>query len=528
MSSPARSLSLAAALLAGAGSVTATLHQSTASPPRNQVLEVMKRATRFMVEEVSTNGGYLWNYLPDRSRRWGELEARPTQIWLQPPGTPTMGHLFLDAYHATGDEYYYRAAEAVGGALIWAQHPSGGWNYLADSAGERSLREWYDTIGRNAWRMEEFQHLWDNATFDDAGTATSATFLLRLYVEKRDPKYKPALDKAIGFVLDSQYPIGAWPQRFPLRAEFSHHGQPDYTSYLTFNDGVAAENIDLLLMCHQALGDRRVLDAITRGMAAVLVTQLGPPQPGWALQYTADLQPAAARTYEPKALATHTTAANIELSLRFYRLTGDTRFLARIPEALDWLQKLALPAGVGRPGDTHPTFVEIGTNKPLYVHRQGSNVVNGKYYVDHDPARTLAHYSAFRRLDVAGLRTRYEQLRTMSRAEATAGSPLLADTGAIPLDRFFIPPRGTELTVADAVAGLNEQGYWPARLGLTSHPFTRQGSATIAPGDFSQAHVGDETDTSPFPDATLMGISTNAYIRHMAVLLRAVDVGAGR
>jgi hypothetical protein len=170
---------------------------------------------------------------------------------------------------------------------------------------------------------------------------------------------------------------------------------------------VSGENVEFLVMCHQALGaERRVLDAITRGMNAVLVTQLAAPQPGWALQYTTDLKPAAARSYEPRALATHTTAANIELLLRFHRLTGDARFLARIPEALDWLQGLALPPGVGRPGDTHPTFVELGTNKPLYVHRRGSNVVNGKYYVNYDPAKTPGHYSAFRRLDVAGLRRR--------------------------------------------------------------------------------------------------------------------------
>ena len=64
------------------------------------------------------------------------------------------------------------------------------------------------------------------------------------------------------------------------------------------------------------------------------------------------------------------------------------------------------------------------------MHRQGSNVVNGRYYVDYSPDRTPAHYSAFRRLDVAGLRTQYEQLRAMSRAEATAGSPLMAGPGA--------------------------------------------------------------------------------------------------
>jgi PelA/Pel-15E family pectate lyase len=522
MSSPARRSALAAVLIGFAASIAAA--QPAIPQSRDQILETMKRATRFMVEEVSTKGGYVWSYLPDRSRRWGELEARDTQIWLQPPGTATMGHLFLDAYHATGDEYYYRAADSVAGALIWAQHPSGGWNYVADFAGDRSLREWYDTVGRNAWRMEEFQHYWGNATFDDAGTAESAKFLLRLYVEKRDPKYKPALDKAIAFVLDSQYPIGAWPQRFPLQYEFSHHGNADYTSYITFNDDVAGENIDFLVMCYQALGNPRVLDAITRGMSAFLVTQLGAPQPGWALQYTLDLKPAAARTYEPLSLATHTTATNLELLMRFYRLTGDTRFLARIPEALDWLQALTLPPGVAtRPGTTHPTFIELGTNKPLYVHREGSNVVNGRYYVDHSPEKTLAHYSAFRRVDVAGLRKQFEELRSMSREEAMRGSPLRAGAGMMPLTRFFVVERSGGPTVGETVAALNKDGYWPGPLGYNSHPFTRQGGSQVAPGDFSQTHVGDETDTSPFPDAALNGISTTAYIRHMSVLIRALD-----
>lgn len=527
MSSPARIITLVAALLAL--TVPAALTQPAAAPSRDQILDAMKRATRFMAEEVSTNGGYVWSYLPDRSRRWGELEARDTQIWLQPPGTATMGHLFLDAFRATQDEYYYRAAEAVAGALVWAQHPSGGWNYVADFAGDRSLQEWYDTVGKNAWRMEEFQHHWGNATFDDAGTSESAKFLLRLYLEKRDPKYKVPLDKAIAFVLDSQYPIGAWPQRYPLQYEFSHHGNPDYTSYLTFNDDVASENIDFLLMCYQSLGDRRLLDAIRRGMNAFIVMQQGPPQPGWALQYTPDLQPAAARTYEPNALATHTTATNLGLLMRFYRLTGETKFLARIPEVLDWLEGLTLPPGVAtRPGTTHPTFIEIGTNRPLYVHREGSNVVNGRYYADYSPSKPLAHYGAFRRVDVPALRKQYAELQAMSRAEATRSSPLTAGAGMMPLPRFFAVERAGGPSVVEALAALNKEGYWPGRLGYNSHPFTRHGSREIAPGDFSQTHVGDETDTSPFPDDALVGISTAAYVRHMSVLIRALDDGAGQ
>ena len=104
----------------------------------------------------------------------------------------------LDAYHATGDEYYYRAADAAASALAAGQLPEGGWNYVIDFAGDRSLHEWYATIGQNAWRLEEFQHDWGNGTFDDGGTADSTKLLLRLYLEKRDPRVKAALEKAFG------------------------------------------------------------------------------------------------------------------------------------------------------------------------------------------------------------------------------------------------------------------------------------------------------------------------------------------
>jgi len=499
--------------------------QRPSSPDREQITDAMKRATIFMVERVSTNGGYVWSYLPDLSRRWGELEARATQIWIQPPGTATMGHLFVDAYHATKDEYYYQAAEKVAGALMSAQHSSGGWDYLADFAGETSLREWYETIGRNAWRMEEFQYYWGNATFDDAGTAESAKFLLRMYVEKRDAKYKAALEKAVRFVLDSQYAIGAWPQRFPP-PHASSAGYPAYASYITFNDDVAAENIDFLLMNYQALGDTRVLDAIARGMNAFLVTQQPPPQPGWALQYTLDLKPAAARTYEPKALATHTTATNVGLLLKFYRLTGDLKFLARMREALDWLDALVLPPGIATKGGTHPTFIELGTNKPLYVHRKGSNVVNGRYYVDYNATATLGHYSAFRRIDVAGLRTQYARAKALSPAETKKASPLAANADRRPLAPFFAVDTSVARSAADAIADLTADGYWSAPLGYNSHPFRGRGSSEVAPGDFSQTHVGDETDTSPFPDPRLTGISTAAYIRNMSALIRALDSGS--
>jgi hypothetical protein len=526
---PARSARLAGScllVLLGGLAAVGSRAQNTAPPSRQDVETSMRRATQFMVEKVAHRGGYLWNYLPDFSRRWGEMEARETMIWLQPPGTSSMGHVFLDAYHATGDDYYYRAAEQVGAALIWGQHPSGGWNYVVDFAGDRSLRDWYATVGRNAWRLEEFQHYYGNATFDDQVSTDAATFLLRLYLEKLDARYKGPVDRAIAFVVDSQYPIGGWPQRFPLRYEFSKRGGADYTSYLTFNDDVAWENISFLLLCYQVLGDQRLLDPITRGMSFFLVSQQGAPNPGWALQYTLDLKPAAARTYEPLSLATHTTASNIEHLITFYELTGDTRYLARVPEAIDWLERVKLPkpdAG----GRTHPTFIELQTNRALYVHRRGTNVANGEYYVDYDARRPIGHYSPTRKIDTAALRARYEQARAADVQALIKRSPLAAGTGAIELPRFFAqryaPPANRDLVdqARATLAALNATGFWPAPLPQTSHPYRGVAKKSEGTGDFAATHVGDEFDTSPFTEtAKTTSISTAEYLRNMNVLIQ--------
>lgn len=514
-----------------AGLVAVAVSAHAAEPPaRETVLAAMRQATAFMMDSVSHEGGFVWSYLPDRSRRWGELEARPSMIWIQPPGTGSVGHLLLDAWSATGDARYYDAAERVASALVRAQHPSGGWNYLHDFAGDASLREWYATVGRNAWRLEEFQRYEGNATFDDGGTAEATKFLLRLYDVGRDARHRPAVDRALAFFLDSQHHSGAWPQRWPPAAVPSHGGA-DYTRFLTFNDNVAAENIDTLLLAHRVLGEERLRDAARKAMMAYLAT-LGPaPQAGWAMQYTPDLEPAAARTFEPKALATHATARNVDQLLVFYKETGDPRFLARVPEVLAWLESCRLPPERWVDGRAFPTFLELGTNKPLYLHRTGSNAANGRYFANHDPAHTVGHYSSFREIDLDGLRRRYEEAKA-----APAPAPATAETG---LARFYTlkerstsdrndveDPNAPSLNTraADLLKALEPSGWWPTPLRMTSHPYRGPARQVAAAGDFGGTFVGDETDTSPFRDpAPVTGISTIGYIRNMGVLIRWLE-----
>jgi hypothetical protein len=288
------------------------------------------------------------------------------------------------------------------------------------------------------------------------------------------------------------------------------------------------------------LGDPRALDAIYRAMDSFVITQQGQPQPGWGMQYTVtDLKPVGARTYEPDALTTHTTANNLTQLMNFYELTGDTKFLARVGEGIDWLDKVKLKTP--RPdGRTHPTYIEIGTDRPIYVHRRGSNVVNGEYYWDYSPEKTLAHYGAWRKIDTAALRARYERLKATPPDVASKDSPLKART-LVPLPRYFAtrdletsdlnlrakdpsPKTITPQVAEGLVKGLNAEGYWPTPLVATSHPYTGMTPPAKPDGDYSQTHVGDMSDTSPYPtDKPVMGISTGTYIQNMTSLIDYLD-----
>lgn len=495
-----------------------------------EVEKAMLEASIFMVNQVSTNGGYVWYYLPDFSRRWGEMEAYKTMIWLQHPGTVSMGNLFLNAYEATKNEFYYEAAQKAAHAIIWGQSNEGGWNYMIDFAGDRSLKKWYNTIGKNGWRLEEFQHYYGNSTFDDDITSDAARFLLRIYLEKLDPAYRPALDKAIDFILKSQYPLGGWPQRYPLHYDYNKQGHPDYTSFYTFNDDVIWENIHFLIQCYLTLGQERLLEPINRGMNFYIISQDG--SGGWGEQLNLKLETAGARTYEPAALLPATTFGNAMLLLEFYKITGDKKFLRPIPNSIKWLHEVRLPDDKIEGDRTHPTFVELGTNKPIYTHRKGSNSKFGYYYTDDNDQNLLGHYYGKCRVPVQFLEDEYNRIKSYSSEEVTKNSPLKVeafDQEGLPQDFYQIcrpnfPQFPNEERVKEVITELDEQNRWMVKHAFISHPYIGDGVKTEETIEFSTSRVGDETDTSPYPDESdQLYISTSEYIQNMQLLINYIN-----
>jgi hypothetical protein len=528
--------------------------QAQTTDTRALALDALKRAAVYMDETVSYRGGYVWSYAPDLSQQFGEMEAYRTMCWIQPPGTPSVGHAYLDAYHATGDKRFFQAALRTAMAIKYAQRQDGGWNYIHDFAGESSLKRWYNTIGRNGWRLEEFQHYYGNSTFDDAGTAVAAQLMLRMYLETGNETFDHATHKAIDFIREAQFGSnmgiadGGWPQRFPHNPNsISSMPMPnpsqlppnswagmedgDYTLHVTFNDDVMGENIKFLTMCVMSLGKKHLVPNIIRAMECMRRLQQPAPQAGWSLQHLSRSTngrpagaPAGARSYEPRSLATHTTQTNIRQLFNYFLLTGERKYLTRVPEAIAWLKTCPLPADAAARnpllggGRTHPTYVQLGTNDAIYVHRYGSNIHNGAYYYNKDLLATLSHYSAGRAIDIPGLEARYNELASMTDAqvaEMKARSPLYA-TKRRALPKYFsivevdfpdlfegavkTTPVVADAEVTTLVSDLGTKNYWTAPVPEIVNPYIGDGPTTPYTGpEYMSKHVGDIYDTSPYP-----------------------------
>jgi hypothetical protein len=431
-----------------------------AEPARDEVLAAMKKASRFMRESVAVRGGHVWVVSEDLKRRWGEVPARPTQIWLQ-GGTESMGQAMLDAYEVTGDAFYLDAARAAADAIVYGQTPAGGWHYFIDFD-PTGLPGWYEkTASRFRYGYEEYRHYYGNATFDDQVTPDAARFLLRYYNVTLKPAYRESLFKALDFVIEAQYPNGLWPQRYPLRYDYAHDGFPDYTSYYTLNDGATEAAVELLLDAWETLGDPRYFAAARLAVEGLIAIQGPEDQGGWAEQYGPDLRPVAARTHEPAGYVVRESLGVIDLLSRFWLLTGDPRYLAPIPRAIAWFERINQESAEER--FPRPRYWEPGTNRPVYVVRIDKRTPEGygQYTWTTDPANTRCDGQPCRGdgepvVDVAEVRSAYQEISSLATPDTRAA---YLDALRAREQQAARAPRSEE-GVADIIAALDPRGAW--------------------------------------------------------------------
>ena len=74
---------------------------------------------------------------------------------------------------------------------------------------------------------------------------------------------------------------------------------------------------------------------------------------------------------------------------------------------------------------THSLFVEVGSDKPIFVHRKGSNVKYGYYYVDTNDSNLLGHMRGKGNINVQYLKDEYAKISALYPKEVIKDSPLL-------------------------------------------------------------------------------------------------------
>jgi PelA/Pel-15E family pectate lyase len=311
----------------------------------------LQEAVRYYRTVLSCRGGYLGEYSEDLDVWIGEGTEAPYKIWIQPPGTPSIGQTFLRAYSVTGDLRYLEAARAVADSLIWGQLVSGGWEYTVDFLGEGVWRYRHEKVDDPLDRNQ--------CTFDDDVSQSATRFLMAIDSLLDADPYTDAALYALDFFMESQFPNGAWPQRYPLSDDY-----PDnYADYYTFNDQVINDCIDLMLEAYSIYGDERYLDSAERGGHFIMLSQINEPQAGWAQQYYWNLTPAWARSFEPPMVCSRVTRENIISLLELYLVTGNETYLEPIPAAIDWLNNSTIAE------NRWARFYELGANLPIYCDR---------------------------------------------------------------------------------------------------------------------------------------------------------------
>ncbi len=434
---------LAACLLSLTGGLATTRADEAL---RDEATAALRRAVQFYHGQVAAHGGYVYRYSADLAKREGEGQTGPDTVWVQPPGTPTVGLAYVDAYERTGDPLLLEAARSAGRCLIQGQLRSGAWTDRIEFAPEARAKFAY-RVDRPTKKRQ-----FNMSTFDDDKSQAALRMLMRLdqVLQFQDAELHAAVQFALDSVLAAQFANGAWAQGFdgpaspqPVQPASYPADWPrtypggDYWLQYTFNDNAIADTIEMLLLAARIYGEDKYRAAALRAGEFILLAQMPDPQPAWAQQYNFELQPAWARKFEPPAISGGESQGLLQVLLRLYEETGDDKFLTPVPQALDYLERSVLPTG------QLARFYELRTNQPLYFTRD--------YQLTYDDGDLPTHYGFKVGHKLPQLRREWQELAGLSSEE-------LAARRARRDQRSSSPP--SDKSVRAILAALDERGAW--------------------------------------------------------------------
>jgi PelA/Pel-15E family pectate lyase len=367
---------------------------------REQAQQTMKKSATYYREKVATHGGYVYYYTPDLKERWGEGKATTDILFVQPPGTPTVGMAYLKAYRATGDKYYLDAAKETALCLVRGQLESGGWTQVIHFAKPER--------GRMGKYRKGNGGNWNTSSLDDGQTQAALQFLMRAddALNFKNEEIHEAAEYGLNALLKAQFANGAFPQVWsaPVEKQAVKKAQmpeydwktegrvKNYWDYYTLNDNLAGTVCDVLIEAAQIYKDDKYTKALTKLGDFLILAQMPTPQPGWCQQYNFDMFPMWARKFEPPAISGYESQDAMRTLIRIANVTKAKKYLEPIPAALEYFKKNLLKDGqVAR-------FYELKTNKPLYMDKNYQLTYDDSTAPNHYGWKQAAHFDEIEKL----------------------------------------------------------------------------------------------------------------------------------
>ncbi|MEY4090568.1 MAG: hypothetical protein RJB55_2839, partial [Verrucomicrobiota bacterium] len=247
------------------------------------------------------------------------------------------------------------------------------------------------------------------------------------------------------------YPVQ--PARFPA-AYPREHPKEKYPGHYTLNDNTQRDCVMTLLEAARRTGRSEYRAAALRGGDFLLLAQLPEPQPVWAQQYNARLEPAWARAFEPPCAVSGESVGAIRLLIDLHLETGEARYLEPIPRAIAWFRRSEIAPGLWA------RMYELRTNTPIYGDRDGKI----KYRVEDLSPERQTGYSWKGPYGFPAVEKYHAEVVSEGREQVLAGRAAAATKARTPAARAA-RAKALESRVREIVAALDAEGRWLAPAG---------------------------------------------------------------
>lgn len=259
---------------------------------------------------------------------------------------------------------WYASTEAlrIADNFVLYQRDSGGWPKNIDMAKPLDERD-------KATLLKQKKN--SDSTIDNGATFTQLSFLARVYTAQPHDRHRESFLKGFDFLLKAQYPNGGWPQFYPNATGYHKH--------ITFNDNAM---IGVMKLLRDVAGKKSAYafvdearrasaaSAVEKGIECILKTQVvvNGRRTVWCAQHDeVTLAPAAARTFEVVSLSGGESVEIVRFLMSLKKPSPEV--IDAIESAVAWFRQAELKDFEGK--SVWARFYEIGTNRPIFVGRDG-------------------------------------------------------------------------------------------------------------------------------------------------------------